>query len=190
MLINCYVNIKKLLNLFLSFKLADMKKLDFQPYKSKKSFQANYHLHDLAEKHGKNLLIQWGLGYEDFGIDLRNEKVWEKGKDKPDIKIKYKNKFALLDWKGKHNSIWKINKRAFDSYLYLGKKLQLPIIIVFVVFDEKDNLTDLRFSVLNVHQFVQSEKTAWDKNITVVSENDMPLFTKANLIKALEIIPD
>ena len=166
-----------------------MKILDFNPHKTKKDFYKNYRLHDLAEKHGKNLLIQWGVGYEEFGKDLRNEKVWEKGKDKPDLIIKYKNKSGLLDWKGKHDSVWKINKRAFDSYLFWGKKLNLSIIIAFVVFDEKDTFLDFRFAVLNIHKHLISDKKEWDKNKTVVFEDELPSFTKVNLIKAIEIIP-
>ena len=167
-----------------------MKNLDFSPSKSKKSFYANYKLHDLAEKHGKNLLIQWGIAYKEFGQDLRNTRVWEKGKDKPDIIINYKNKSALLDWKGKHDSIWKINKRAYDSYITWSKKLKIPIIVVFAVYDKEDNLNKIRFSVLNFHVFDESKKKAWDKNVTVVFKKDLPAFTKSNLIKALEVIPD
>ena len=38
-----------------------MKGLDFRPAKSKEEFRGNYKLHDLAERTGKNLLVQWGL---------------------------------------------------------------------------------------------------------------------------------
>lgn len=44
-----------------------MKNLDFKPHKTKNNFYKNYRLQDLAEKHGKNILIQWGFGYEEFG---------------------------------------------------------------------------------------------------------------------------
>ncbi len=161
-----------------------MKKLNFQPHKSKKSFHTNYHLHDLAEKHGKNLLIQWGVGYEEFGKDLRNEKVWEKGKDKPDLIIKYKMKSALLDWKGKHDSVWKINKRAFDSYLVWGKKLDLQVIIAFALFDNNNILIDFLFSKIRSNNYIISNKKEWDKNDTVVFTEELPAFTKANILKA------
>lgn len=94
-----------------------------------------------------------------------------------------------MDWKSKQDSVWKINKNAFNSYLFWSKKLNIPILIAFILFDEKDNLTDLRFSVLNVHKFNQSKKDTWDKNKTVVFESELPFFTKFNLLKAIKIMP-
>ena len=83
-----------------------MKELDFKPHKTTEEFRNNYKLHDLAEECGKNLLVQWGIKFDLFGKDRRYEKVWERGKDKPDLIISYKGKEGLLDWKGKHTSRW------------------------------------------------------------------------------------
>ncbi|MCB0732542.1 MAG: hypothetical protein KDC88_16080, partial [Ignavibacteriae bacterium] len=94
-----------------------MKTLDFKPKKSKEDFRKNYKLHDLAEYHGKNLLTQWGIDFEDFGKDKRYEKVWEKGEDKPDIIAELNGKKFLIDWKGKTKEVFWVNKRAIDSYL-------------------------------------------------------------------------
>jgi len=158
-----------------------MKTLEFNPHKNKKNFLKNYSLHDLAEKHGKNLLIQWGMGFKNFGDDLRNEKVWEKGKDRPDLKIKYKNKIALIDWKGKHDFIWKLNKRAFESYSFWSDKLNIPMFVVFFVFNKDNNFNSVCFANLEKNKFVESDKKAWDKNKTVITEDELPFFTKANL---------
>lgn len=38
-----------------------MKKLDHRPAKSKQEFGSNNKLHDLSERVGKNLLVQWGI---------------------------------------------------------------------------------------------------------------------------------
>ena len=162
-----------------------MKTLDFKPHKNKKDFLKNYSLHDLAEKHGKNLLIQWGIGFTNFGDDLRKEKVWEKGKDKPDLKINYKNKIALIDWKGKHDSVWKLNQRAFEAYFLWGKKLALPVLVVFFVFNEKNSLFTIRCANLQKHVFLRSDKKEWDKNQTVIADSELPLFTKGNLLNNL-----
>jgi hypothetical protein len=106
-----------------------MEDLNFQPHKSKEEFRKNYKLHDLAEQFGKNLLIQWGIKFDIFGKDRRYEKVWEGGKDKPDLIISYKGKEALLDWKGKHNAKWIMNERAYQSYLAWKNKMNMPVLL-------------------------------------------------------------
>lgn len=164
-----------------------MKKLDFNPHKTKEAFRNNYKLHDLAEAHGKNLLIQWGVRFGEFGKDKRYERVWEKGKDKPDILIEYKNKKALLDWKGKHKSVWLVNKRAFDSYRLWKEKLGLPVFICFSVFGSDNLLKEIRFTVIDTHSYILSSTKEWDKNTTVEFEMDIPQFTKPNLLKYLKI---
>ena len=119
-----------------------MKKLDFNPYKTKDEFQNNYKLHDLAETYGKNLLIQWGVKFSEFGKDNRYQKIWERGKDKPDLLIEYNGEKAFLDWKGKHKKVWLVNKRAFDSYKFLKDKYSLPAFICFSVFSEINTLKE------------------------------------------------
>jgi len=162
-----------------------MKELDFHPAKSKEEFRSNYKLHDLAERAGKNLLVQWAIDFKMFGEDKRYEKLWEKGEDKPDVIINYKGKQALLDWKGKHSKTFLVNTRAIKSYERWQIKFNIPVIIAFVIFDENNYLIDRRFAFLPVHEFVESEKTQWDKNKTVEFKEDLPKFTKENLIKYL-----
>ena len=112
-----------------------MKKLYFQPAKTKEDFRKNYKLHDLAEYHGKNLFFQWGIDFKEFGKDKRNEKVWEKGKDKPDIIAEYGSKKFLVDWKGKTKEEFWVNKRAIESYENWSKELKLPIFVCFFIFE-------------------------------------------------------
>jgi hypothetical protein len=162
-----------------------MEDLNFNPHKSTKAFRRNYKLHDLAEVCGKNLLIQWGFRFGDFGKDKRYEKVWESGKDKPDLVIEYKNKRALLDWKGKHKPVWLINKRAVNSYKAWHEKLNLPVLVCFAVFDENKELVQFRFAFLGKHNYSLSEGKEWDKNSTVEFQKDLPEFTKGNMIKYL-----
>lgn len=162
-----------------------MKELDFRPAKSKEEFRNNYKLHDLAERIGKNLLVQWGIEFKEFGEDKRYEKLWEKGEDKPDVIIKYKNDFALLDWKGKSTKTFIVNERAANAYLKWQKKLEVPVIIVFLVFDEDRNLIDRRVAFLEAHKFNSSRLEQWDKNRTVEFDEELPKFTKENLIKHL-----
>jgi len=162
-----------------------MKELDFCPAKSKEEFRSNYKLHDLAERAGKNLLVQWGIDFKTFGEDKRYEKLWEKGEDKPDVIITYKNKTALLDWKGKHTKTFLVNTRAVNAYRNWQQKMKLPVIISFLVFDEQNNLIDRRFAFLEAHKFVESKNEQWDKNKTVEFEEELPKFSKENLVSYL-----
>jgi hypothetical protein len=160
-----------------------LKQLDFTPYKSKDDFRGNYKLHDLAEAAGKNLLIQWGIDFEEFGEDRRYSKVWEKGEDKPDLIITYRERDAFLDWKGKHKPKWILNKRAADSYLKWSKKFNLPVLVAFFLFDNENRVADTRFANLNIHSFRECESEAWDKNRVVEFTTELPEFKKHNLIK-------
>lgn len=162
-----------------------MEKLSFSPEKSAKDFRKNYRLHDLAEEVGKSLLTQWGIDFQNFGQDKRYEKVWEKGKDKPDVLITYMGKKALIDWKGKQKSAWLVNKRAVDSYIEWSKKLNIPMIICFFVFDGTGELKKRAFAFFGKHNYIESKKKQWDKNITVEFEGELPEFTKSNLLKYL-----
>lgn len=162
-----------------------MKDLNFRPHKTKEAFRNNYKLHDLAEEFGKNLLIQWGFSFEIFGKDRRYEKVWEGGKDKPDLIISYKGKNALLDWKGKHSTKWIMNERAYNSYLTWKTKMKMPVFISFFLLDEKNNILENRFAIVGVHSTKPSNSKEWDKNKTVEFEDSLPLFTKAEVLKYL-----
>jgi hypothetical protein len=162
-----------------------MKELDFKPHKSTEEFRANYKLHDMAEVCGKNLLIQWGIKFDLFGKDRRYEKVWENGKDQPDLIISYKGKEALLDWKGKHTSKWIMNERAYQSYLAWKNKMNMPVFVIFFKFDEKENLIENRLAVVGLHKANRSSEKEWDKNKTVEFENTIPAFTKSELLKHL-----
>lgn len=162
-----------------------MQKLDFKPTKSKEDFRKNYKLHDLAEYHGKNLFSQWGIDFKDYGKDRRYERVWEKGEDKPDIVAEYNNIQFLIDWKGKNKNTFWVNKRAIDSYNNWSKKLNLPIVIAFFVFDRQNHLSDRRFAIISKHQYSISDNKAWDKNKVVKFEIDLPKFSRHNLISLL-----
>jgi hypothetical protein len=162
-----------------------MQELDFKPHKTTEEFRNNYKLHDLAEECGKNLLIQWGIKFDLFGKDRRYEKVWERGKDKPDLIISYKGKEGLLDWKGKHTSKWIMNERAYQSYLDWKSKMSMPVFIAFFLFDEKENLIGNHLAVIGIHQAKISSTKEWDKNKTVEFDNSLPPFTKSEILKYL-----
>ncbi len=162
-----------------------MKELDFRPHKSTEEFRNNYKLHDLAESYGKNLLVQWGIEFNEFGKDRRYEKVWEKGKDKPDLIISYKGKETMLDWKGKHSPKWLMNERAYNAYLEWKTKMNIPVLVAFFLFDEKDNLLENRFAAIGIHQLNLTKGKEWDKNKTVEFKNSLPSFTKSEILKYL-----
>lgn len=162
-----------------------MKKLNFTPAKSKEDFRKNYELHDLAEYHGKNLLTQWGIDFKNFGEDKRYEKVWESGADKPDVVITEHDKTAFIDWKAKQSSKYLINERAYNSYLGWSEKQNIPVIIVFFMFDDQRNLTGKKAARLGIHTCVKSKQKQWDKNTTVEFTDELPDFTRQNLIKLI-----
>jgi hypothetical protein len=162
-----------------------MEDLNFQPHKSKEEFRKNYKLHDLAEQLGKNLLIQWGVKFDLFGKDMRYEKVWEKGKDKPDLIISYKGKEALLDWKGKHAPKWIMNERAYKAYLDWKNKMNMPVFVAFFLFDEGETLIKNHLAFIGIHKVKASSIKEWDKNKTVEFEDSLPPFTKSELLKYL-----
>lgn len=161
-----------------------MKKLNFQPAKTKADFRNNYKLHDFAEYHGKNLFFQWGIDFNDYGKDRRYERVWEKGEDMPDIIAEYKEIKFLIDWKGKSKKGFWVNKRAIDSYHNWSDKLSLPVVVVFFLF-ENNSLKDRRFALLNKHNYNVVDKDAWDKNKVITFQADLPKFTKLNLLNSL-----
>ncbi len=162
-----------------------MKDLDFNPLKSQEAFRKNYALHDYAEYHGKNLLTMWGIKFNDFGGDKRFEKVWEKGDDRPDTIISYKDKSVLLDWKGKRKAKWIVNERAVTSYEKWSKDLNIPVIIVFFVLSDEGYSLERRFAYINKHKYIVSSGRQWDKNKTVEFPKDIPEFTKGNLLSLI-----
>ena len=163
-----------------------MKSLNFEPVKSTEEFRKNYRLHDLAEYHGKNLFMQWGIDFTDYGKDKRFERVWEKGADKPDIVAEYESIKFLVDWKGKSKRDFWVNKRALDSYNNWSSKLKLEVIICFFIFNKKNQLLDRRFALLSKHNSNLVEKDAWDKNKIISFGKDLPEFNKFNLTNLLK----
>lgn len=138
-----------------------MEPLDFNVVKSKEEFHKNYKLHDKAVVIAKPIIEQWGFEFEEFGEDRRFERIWEKGKDKPDHYILFEGKkIALVDWKGKNNKHFKMNKRAYDSYIEWSKKLELPAFSVIVI---------MRGDIIKVAELPQPEVSYMpehDANIT------------------------
>lgn len=162
-----------------------MKRLDFKPAKSKENFRKNYKLHDLAEYHGKNLFSQWGVEYKEFGKDRRYEKVWEKGKDKPDIIANFNSTKFLIDWKGKKKNSYWVNKRAIKSYENWGKKLNCKVLVCFFIFNEDNSIKERKFATIGKNVFTELSNKAWDKNDVVAFEEKLPKFTRNNLITYL-----
>lgn len=163
-----------------------MEELDFRPAKSRTAFRSNYKLHDLAERLGKNLLTQWGFEFFTFGQDQRFKRVWEKGKDKPDLILEYKGNVAFLDWKGKKTGSYLVNERAIKAYEYWRQEFKYPVIIAFLIFNDANELLDRRFAHLSHHKYIRSEGKQWDKNITVEFTHELPILNKGNLIQFLE----
>jgi len=146
-----------------------MKPKDFEVIKTEEHFQKNYALHDAAQTAGEKFLKDSGFKVELFGEDRRYEEVWEAGGDKPDCIIldNKNNKLCLLDWKGKKSSGYKINKRAYNSYLKIACRMNLPVIIAFAKLNSEKNITEFLYLKLPDDSAVTGEKLEWDKNVTV-----------------------
>lgn len=160
-----------------------MKDLNFTPFKNTSEFLNNYKLHDKACNICKNLFTGWGVEFQEFGEDRRNERVWENGMDKPDLIIKYKDKSVLVDIKGKNKEVWIINRRAAESYIKWGRLKNLPVIICFVIFEGDSKINSVKFSQFKYDAFEINSSRQWDKNETVEFKDPPEVLTKANLMR-------
>jgi hypothetical protein len=91
----------------------------------------------------------------------------------------------LLDWKGKHSNKWLMNERAYKAYLDWKNKMNMPVFVVFFLFNEKESLMDSRLAAIGIHKPQQSKEKEWDKNKTVGFDNSLSAFTKSEIIKYL-----
>jgi hypothetical protein len=140
-----------------------LRRLGFDPLKSKDKFLENYQLSDKAARIGDKLLRSNGFDPIPFGEDRRHERVWEEGKDKPDRKIlKNDREIALLDWKGKSKDYWMINERAYNGYVAWSIKLKLPVYVAIWSFQSDQG----RFTKLPLATI--SRTTQWDKNVVII----------------------
>ncbi len=105
--------------------------------------------------------------------------------DKADLIITYKDKSALLDWKGKQKSKWLVNKRAIDAYNFWSEKLELPVFVCFMVLGENNILIERRFAFLPKYNYIESKSKQWDMNKTVEFKDELPEFTKPNLLECI-----
>ncbi len=149
-----------------------MKRKNFEVIKTEEQFLKNYSLHDKAEKTGKIILDQLGYLTIPFGEDRRYESLWEAGQDKPDCFVISKNdpqrrRLCLLDWKGKRSTIYRINERAYNSYLKISGQINLKLIIAIAVFT-KEKMESFKYFLLPDKNLVQKRKKEWDGNYTVV----------------------
>ncbi|MCX8010102.1 MAG: hypothetical protein N3A61_03025 [Ignavibacteria bacterium] len=165
-----------------------MQTLNIKPFKSKETFRKNYELHDKAVRIGEDLLKLWKIGFQEFGSDKRYERVWEKGKDKPDLILFYDNKnIALLDWKAKRTSTYILNKRAYQAYNEWHQKFKLPVVVAFILFNNKLEFQEAKFVIIPDVVVIEQKEKVWDKNIVVKINSKLFNFTRENLLKNLGI---
>ncbi len=150
-----------------------MKNKDFKVIKTEKQFLSNYSLHDIAKNNGEKIIE--GLHYKinDFGEDRRYEQVWEAGEDKPDGIItdeNGKNK-CLIDWKGKKSEKFRVNKRAYNSYVKIAEETKLPVVIASAKIDNSE-INSFKFIVLPDTNVIERENVEWDGNRTVIFKGE------------------
>lgn len=73
----------------------------------------------------------------------------------------------MLDWKAKRSAVYRINERAYHSYIKINDKLKLIIVIAVAVF-EKGAIRDFKYFVLPDSELIQKRKKEWDGNYSVV----------------------
>ena len=62
------------------------------------------------------------------------------------------------------------------------KKLNIPVFVIFFVFNNSNELKEIKFACVGKHSFIESKNKGWDKNSTIEFEIDLPEFTKLNLV--------
>ena len=146
-----------------------MKEKDFEVIKSEKEFHRNYSLHDIAQEEGEKFIKSLGFIVKPFGEDRRHEAVWEAGEDKPDCIIVSKDNknICLLDWKGKKSKGFRVNERAYNSYIKISKKLELPLIIASAFINSNKKIESFSYAIFPDDSAIVGNKQEWDGNITV-----------------------
>ncbi len=144
-----------------------------------------FRLHEMAETCGKDLLIQWGFKFSPFKENKKIRKNWEGRKDYPDLIVEYKGKKAFINWIGKRRQSWQIEKQPVSIYEKWKEKLGYPLLICFAVFDRANYFKDIRFAVLGAHKYILCQKKALGSNGVIEFENELPEFTKADVLKYL-----
>ena len=162
-----------------------MNKKDYNPGCFSQEFDNSPKLNGMAETCGKNLLIQWGFKFSPFEDNKQFRKFWDGKENIPDLVVEYNCKKAFINWKGKRRRAWQVSKYPIDEYEKWKDKLKFPFLICFAVFDRSDDFQDFRFAVPGVHKFIFSKGKSQYSNEVIEFEDDLPEFTKADVIKHL-----
>lgn len=152
------------------------KKLDFNVIKTEEQLQELYKKHDIAVREVMNRLKPRGYSFEPFGMDMRDQRVWAAGEDKPDfflLKARDQTRLCLCEVKYKTKKKFIVNKRAYDSYLKWSNQLKHLVLVFFYVASEND----VWYALLGPLYKWKGEELQWDKNITV-STNSVYHWTK------------
>jgi len=146
-----------------------------------------FKLREKSDSYLKNLFIQWGIRFSKIEDDKDFAKIFEHDKDKPNLLIEYRGKKAAIDFISKHDPVWIVDKQTVKTYNTWIEKLNLPLIVVFFAFDERDSLVDTRAAKLGTHVYVDfnSEKSNGKQNVEFTDE--LPIFDKVNMLKLLDL---
>ena len=168
-----------------------MEELEFEPIKTTKEFRENYILHDCAYVIIELILDELSISYIHFGEDMRDKRVWAKGKDKPDYYIE--SPLCYMDIKGHRGRTFILNKRAYDSYIWWGEKTSGGSYCVWIVNPESlleysnplDNhiLSAIYYSKLPFRAFEIKDYSHHDGNKKVIECKKVEPFS--NFLKLL-----
>jgi hypothetical protein len=162
-----------------------MKPKDFEVKKTQNQFLRNYSLHDNAQRIGEEILSRMGYTTIPFGEDRRHESVWEAGEDKPDCCVTLLNDksniLCLLDWKGKKSDGYRINERAYNSYINISKEINKKVLLAMAKFNDENKIEEFKFIIIPDESIQTFRRKEWDGNITINFESSsMRDFFKVN----------
>lgn len=164
-----------------------MKQQNPDRQKKLEELKNKFKLREKSDSYLKNLFIQWGIRFSKIEDDKDFAKIFEHDKDKPNLLIEYRGKKAAIDFISKHDPVWIVDKQTVKTYNTWIEKLNLPLIVVFFAFDERDSLVDTRAAKLGTHVYVDfnSEKSNGKQNVEFTDE--LPIFDKVNMLKLLDL---
>lgn len=164
-----------------------MKQQNPDRQKKLEELKNKFKLREKSDFYLKNLFIQWGIRFSKIEDDKEYDKIFERDKDKPNLLIEYRGKRAVLDFISKHDPVWIINKQTVKTYNVWTEKSNLPLIVVFFAFDERDSLTDIRAARLGTHLYTDSNDSGPDRKQNVEFTDELPNFDKVSMLKLLDL---
>ncbi len=162
-----------------------MKQQNPDRQKKLEELKNKFKLREKSDSYLKNLFIQWGIHFSKIEDDKEYSKMLERNKEKPNLLVEYRGKKVVVDFISKHDPVWIVDKLTVKNYNAWIEKLNLPLLVVFFAFDERDSLVDKRVAKLGTHVYVDSNNGESNGKQCVEFTDELPGFDKVNMLKLL-----